>query len=103
MVGFRFSIAARADLRDITAHTVNAWGKAQAERYLAQLQACCERIAEAPVLARSCDGVRPGYLRVSEGRHTLFFKRDAGGVLIVRILHDRMDPALHVSDGDENE
>jgi len=90
---FRFSVAARADLRDIASHTLEAWGPAQARRYLDQLQACCERVAENPVLARPCDGVRPGYFRVTEGRHTLFFRRDPGGVLIVRILHDRMEPA----------
>jgi toxin ParE1/3/4 len=75
MTGFRFSVAARADLLDIAAHTLETWGAAQASRYLDQLQACCQAVTESPVRARPCDDVRPGYFRITEGRHVLFFAR----------------------------
>lgn len=52
-------------------------------------------------IARACDHVRPGDFRIEEGRHVLFFKIDPEAVLIVRVLHERMDPLLNLEDDDE--
>jgi hypothetical protein len=41
---------------------------------------------------------RPEYLRTEQGKHVVFFRRDASGeTLIVRILHERMLPELHLT------
>ena len=104
MAAFRFSVAARADLLAIAANTLEKWGAEQADRYLDRLQVCCQLVAAHPVLARPCDDIRPGYFRFTEGRHVLYFKRDEqGDVLIVRILHDRMEAARHISAANETE
>ncbi|MFW8642687.1 type II toxin-antitoxin system RelE/ParE family toxin [Rhizobium beringeri] len=41
--------------------------------------------------------IRKGYRKVSVGSHFLYFKsKDAGQIIIVRILHRRMDVAKHL-------
>lgn len=54
-------------------------------------------------LARRCDNIRPGYRRIEEGSHVMFFKFDAAGMLVVRVLHERMIPKRHITAQDEDE
>ena len=103
MLEFRFSIRARDDLRDIGAYSVEKWGKARASSYLDQLEDGCALVARNPGMATTCDDVRPGYRRMPEGSHVLFFKLDERGLLVVRVLHKRMRPELHIEDSDEDE
>jgi toxin ParE1/3/4 len=100
---FRFTRAAERDLEAILTLSRDTFGVLQAARYRDKLIGCCARVAATPGIARACDHVRPGYLRLEEGRHVLFLEMDADGVLIVRVLHDRMDPLLHIDDSDEDE
>lgn len=46
MPKFRVSLRAEADLMEITRHTLGTWGELQAVRYLDELEACCQRIAD---------------------------------------------------------
>lgn len=82
----------------IGAYTLRTWGQAQTIRYLAELEACCQRLADGPATGRACDHVRPGLRRMQQGKHVVFFRLEPGGVLISRILHERMLPERHVID-----
>lgn len=92
MARFRFSHRAEADLDNIGHYTLRTWGEAQADRYLGQLEECCQLIADNPALGRSCDDIRLGLRRIEQGRHVVFYREESGGVLISRILHRRMLP-----------
>jgi toxin ParE1/3/4 len=93
VAGYRFTNAARADLLTIGRYTLENWGPDQYDRYLALLQAVCRTLAETAGLGRPYRGQ---YLRSPGGSHFLFFRRTAGGdVVIVRVLHKRMLPELH--------
>lgn len=97
MSGFLLSPAARADIESIWSHTVGRWGAGQAEQYLRLIQAACEELAQGTRLSRPADHVRPGYHRAEVGSHILFFRRgEAGGIDIIRILHQRMDIDRHL-------
>jgi toxin ParE1/3/4 len=88
---FRFSRRAEADLLSIGDYTLRTWGEAQAYRYIGELEACCQMLANSPALGRSCDRVRPGLRRMEHGKHVVFYRlRKPGGILVVRILHQRM-------------
>jgi plasmid stabilization system protein ParE len=50
VAGFRFSRRAEADLLSIGDYTLRKWGKAQATRYLGELEACCQTLALNPAL-----------------------------------------------------
>lgn len=101
MATARFSRRAKADLLEIGAYTLRTWGLDQALKYLDQLEACCQTLAENPVLGRACPEIRPGLRRFGQGRHVVFYRPEAGGILVSRILHQRMLPERHgVGDGE---
>jgi toxin ParE1/3/4 len=99
---FRISRRAEADLYNIGLYTLRIWGEAQAEHYLRELEDCCQQLADSPGRGRACDEIRPGLRRMEQGRHVIFYREDAGGgILISRILHQRMLPEKQTIDDDE--
>ncbi|MBF6284489.1 type II toxin-antitoxin system RelE/ParE family toxin (plasmid) [Nocardia farcinica] len=89
--------AARADLEEIWDYTLDQWGPDQAEDYVSELRHAIERVADRPGIGRACEELRPGYRRLPTGSHTLYYRITEDGVVaIVRILHQRMDPDLHL-------
>jgi|SRR5271165_1152523 len=101
MARFRLSRLAEADLLDIATYTLETWGQDQAVRYVDDLEACCGKLADNPELGRACDHVRPGLRRMEHGRHVLFYRVEAKGILVSRILHQLMLPERQ-SIGEEN-
>jgi toxin ParE1/3/4 len=88
----RLSRLAEADLTEIGAYTLRTWGEDQTLRYIDDLEACCQRLADNPASGRPCDHVRPGLRRLEHGKHVVFFRRQARGILVSRILHQGMLP-----------
>jgi len=99
----RFSRRAEADLSGIGAYTLRAWGEDQAIRYIIELDASCQMLADNPALGRSCDDVRPGLRRMECGRHVVFYREDKKGIVVSRILHQRMLPERHEIDDDDDQ
>lgn len=96
MTQYRLTPAAQRDLSDIWDYTAEHWGRTQAEVYIGEIRNAIDRIADDPRRGRTCEEVRVGYRRSSIGSHLLFFKEASGGIDIIRILHQRMDPGLHL-------
>jgi toxin ParE1/3/4 len=100
MPGFRFSRRAEADLMNIARYTLETWGEDQATQYVDDMETCCRRLADNPALGRACDHVRSGLRRMEHGRHVVFYRQDGSGILISRILHQRMLPERHPLEDD---
>ena len=98
MATFRFSRRAEADLLSIDAYTLRTWGEHQTLRYIGNIEECCKMLADNPALGRACDDVRPGLRRMECGRHVVFYRKDADGILVSRILHQRMLPERRAID-----
>ncbi len=99
MAGFCFSRRPEADLLSIGDYTLRTWGEAQADRYISKLETCCQMLADNPRSGRPCDDVRPGLRRMEHSKHVVFYRlREAGGILVVRILHERMLPERQAID-----
>ena len=97
MSRFLLSPRARADLSGIWDYTAGQWGIEQAERYVRQIVAACNELAEGRAPGRSAEDVRAGYLKQRVGSHMLYFRKGAGGTVeIIRILHQRMDAECHL-------
>jgi toxin ParE1/3/4 len=95
MPGFRFSRRAEADLLGIADYTLRTWGEVHAVRYIGNLEVCCQTLADNPALGRPCDDVRPGLRRLEHGKHVVFYRQVRGGIVVSRILHQRMLPDRH--------
>ena len=91
----RLTPKAVADLDGIADYTRREHGNRQCAAYLDDLQDRFARLRELPVLERACDHVRRGLCSQKQGRHVIFYLHDGPGVLIVRVLHERMDPERH--------
>jgi toxin ParE1/3/4 len=87
---------ARADLKSISQFTFRTWGEEQANRYIRELRDCARMLAQSPMLGRRCDTVRPGYRRMEQGSHVIFYRQQGTGIFIGRILHQSMLTQKHV-------
>ena len=96
MTAFLLSPRAQADLDEIWTYSAARWGEDRTERYIRDLWRTFERLAEDARIGRSCDEIRPGYFKCPAGSHVVFYRRDAGIVDVVRILHERMDFERHL-------
>jgi toxin ParE1/3/4 len=91
-----FSRLALADLKSISRHPVQQWGADQAIRYLDAIQERIREVAESPLMGRTCDGIEPGYRRIEQGGHVIFYRLKDGGIFVGRVLHQRMLPRKHI-------
>ncbi|MDR6851572.1 toxin ParE1/3/4 [Sphingomonas sp. BE123] len=80
-----------ADLDSIYAYSVEKWGSEQAEIYLRALNARIQGLRRFPALGTAQEALHPGLRRIGEGSHSIYYLIRDDAVLIVRVLHDRMD------------
>jgi toxin ParE1/3/4 len=118
VAGYRIARAARRDIESIRAESNVNWGAEAERRYAALLMDAIRRVTSDPLGRSTRDrsdlktGLRSFHLRHvrREGRgavkkpvHLLIYRQtDPDLIEIVRILHERMDPARHLpSSADE--
>jgi toxin ParE1/3/4 len=98
LADLKFSLQALRDLEEIDLYSEARWSLAQADRYLDQVQSHCNLLASNPLLGRIFHRRRPGVLRSEVGSHVIFYRQTARGILVLRILHQRMMPENHLSE-----
>lgn len=96
MGSYTLSQKADDDILHIARASVQQWGLARAERYILNLHEAFERLAEFPDMGRTVDEIRPGYLQMESASHAIFYCKIETGILIVRVLHERMDFTRHL-------
>ena len=90
---YHFTNRTVEDLSDIWEYTLEAWSERQADAYYNMLIGACQKITENPQLF----GTR--YEEIAErlrgyraNKHIVFYRiLPEGDVLVIRILHQRMD------------
>lgn len=55
-------------------------------------------MAANPGIGRQCEWIKPSLRRFEKGSHVVFFREVPDGILIARILHQRMLPASRFFD-----
>jgi toxin ParE1/3/4 len=92
---FRLTQKAKADLISIGRYTQQAWGAAQRNLYLIELDGRFHELAANPLIGKECSEIRAGYRKFLQGRHVIFYQSvSKQEILIVRInLHQSMDIA----------
>lgn len=92
----RISRRADADLLAIAEYTTAAFGQEQARKYRDQFKACFASLLGNPQLGRSAEELAPGLRRIRQQAHVIFYKPSADAILIVRVLHHKMDVERHL-------
>ena len=95
MAEYRLSSRAEADFAGIADYTIETFGIERARRYRDGFEACFEGLAQNPRSGRSAERLAPGLRRFEHRSHVVFYVEEEAGVLIVRILHARMDAPRH--------
>jgi toxin ParE1/3/4 len=96
MLNVVISPRARRDIANIAAYTLNMWGEAQMTRYVDALDAKFAELARSPELGRARDEIAVGYRSVVQGSHVVFYRTTRRNLVVVRVLHGRMDPDRHL-------
>lgn len=96
---YKLSAEADKDYAAIYEHTLRAFGKLQARVYRDAIKKVFAQVAANPLMApvfSAADDIR----RFNFGQHAVYFQIQDQGILIVRILHQRMDAPRHLTDTD---
>lgn len=88
---FELSEAAAADIEAIFERSLIDFGLVQTELYVASLEQCLTLLGENPKMGSSAEDIRTGYRRFSHKSHVVFYREAERGILVVRVLHSRMD------------
>jgi toxin ParE1/3/4 len=90
MARVTISLPARNDLGEIWVHIAKD-NSAAADRMLDRIRDLCELHAAHPGTGTSGDQFHPGLRYFSVGSYVIFFRGDAEGLLVVRVLHGARD------------
>jgi toxin ParE1/3/4 len=95
---YRLASAAERDLLDILAYTNRQWGSAQAEKYVADIEACLEAIVKGRVRGKPflVQEIKIFIWRCKS--HYIFFLDRGESIDVLAILHTSMDLVLHLQD-----
>ena len=93
MAKYHLTNKAVEDLTNIWEYTVDAWSERQADDYYNMLIASCQKIIENPQLfGLKYEEIAEGLYGYRANKHIIFYRIHTGGdILIIRILHQRMD------------
>lgn len=90
------SALAELDLIGIWEYSFAEWDAEQADKYLDELDRGIGFLVDNPELGASRDAVRKGYRVLFINSHAIYYTITPSTVFIVRVLHERMDPARHL-------
>lgn len=86
------SVQAEADIDSIIGYSTAEWGSRQTDKYLSGLEDAFELLARNPLIGRSCNSILRSLRRLEVGKHVVFYLSRRDGILIARVLHQRMLP-----------
>jgi toxin ParE1/3/4 len=87
---------ARADLKSIRRYSNRTWGQDRTSRYMGAIRDTLKGLVRGTVATRTRDDLRLGLQTATSGRHCIFFEANQSRVLVIRVLHDRMDYRRHL-------
>ncbi len=92
----RISGPAKLDLGRIGDDTRHAWGAAQKRKYLGQIKGGFKAVRDTPGIGIRREDIRNGLRARSVQKHVIFYRETKSEVVIVRVLHQSMNPELHL-------
>lgn len=97
MARYVLSPLAAADLQLIYDYTLDQWGEAQAERYLAALRDRFRWLITHPDIGKQRNDIGWGLRSFPEGKHLIFYRVAGKNIEVAAVPHQREDPASYLS------
>tara|TARA_R110001592_G_C13088740_1_gene743256 strand:- start:790 stop:1098 length:309 start_codon:yes stop_codon:yes gene_type:complete len=91
---------AEQDLVDIWLYTFKEWGEQQADKYLDELDASIQLLADQPLICRERTELEPPVRIHHEGHHLIVYLTLGDDINLVRVLHESMDIDSHLEDSE---
>jgi toxin ParE1/3/4 len=96
MHNIHIHVLAKTDIQQLWRSSSQQWGEAQTQVYIDQLEQAILTLQENPHIGIVCDEIREGYGKYHINRHMVFYRVTPKKIVIVRVLHDRMDFTQHL-------
>lgn len=93
---YKLSNLAAEDFSSIYEYTWRKFGPSQADSYAAELDSLLQLLARNPLMGRDYDYMIAGTRRHDHGHHAIFYHHENEGIFVIRILHQQMNPLLHL-------
>ncbi|HCE3069030.1 TPA: type II toxin-antitoxin system RelE/ParE family toxin [Vibrio parahaemolyticus] len=93
---YKLSKLAQAHLRKIKSYTVNNFSEMQWNNYKDTLLTGFQMLADNPAVGRSCDEIYPSSFYFPVGKHTAYFTKEDGFILVVAVLGQSQLPQNHL-------
>ena len=94
--GYRLSLSVDEDLERLYEWGLNHFGIPAADRYFDGLITRFGELAANPMLGAAVDHIRAGYRRSVYVAHSIYYRAEGNGIIIVRIL-GRQDPVRQIT------
>ncbi len=91
----QLSILAQAHLRKIKNYTVSNYSEMQWLHYKETLLSGFQMLANNPAVGRSCDDIYSGGFYFPIAKHTAYFTKEDGFILVVAVLSQSQLPENH--------
>jgi toxin ParE1/3/4 len=92
----RISGPAKRDLERIGEYARRKWGAAQKRKYLGQIKDGIKALRDAPGIGARRDDIHTGLRAHPTRKHVIFYRETKTELTIVRVLHESMNPELHL-------
>ncbi len=89
--GYRLTVRAESDLRNIGRYSREAWGKPQSDKYLQDLVGRFDWLSKNPRLGTHRPDIEYGYYCFPQGTHLVFYLIQDDGIDIIGVPHKAMD------------
>jgi len=99
MAAFRLTADAKTSLMQIARYTQKTWGRKQRVTYLRMIDDCFCSLAANPMQGRSRPDLHHALRSHPVGKHIVFYIARQDHIVIVNVLHERMDPVKHIQQG----
>jgi toxin ParE1/3/4 len=93
---FEFTESAERDLEEVVTYTIWNWGNDRALAYVDGLETTLAVLAANPLLGVARDTIAPDLLSFPYESHIVYYQKSVHGIVILRLLHQRMDPHRHL-------
>jgi len=93
---YKLSKLAQIHLRKIKRYTIGNFSEMQWRSYKDTLTAGFQLLADNPTVGKRCEEIYPGGLYYPVGKHTAYYTKEGGFILIVAVLGQSQLPQNHL-------
>ena len=93
---YKLSNKAAEDFEQIYEYTYLNFSENKADIYTDDMDKCLLLLSSSPQIGRSLDKIKKGVYRLDHEYHAIFYLIESSDIFILRILHQQMNPLLHL-------